>query len=210
MTSTDKTNSEEKSTMAIVKAESKKPVKAVTSLDPSLGDKFLSRFFKRPKVITVRTWVINDSIETAVEEKDVKIGSPDAELGSGKYNIDYNAVQNVFGKLVYNTKYRTANGALRYISQASHEVDAKIRDKMCARDNLTAIWSRWQLPLIIALVAIIGAVVGFTLFAIELSQASRSDACLHNESCMVQQIAKIRADAEAQKAKELAKANGGK
>lgn len=178
--------------------------------EPSLTDKFMEKFFKQKKKLTIRTWVSASGIETAVEEKDVKIGTLDVELKSGKYTIDYSAVQNIFGQLVYNTKHRVANGALRFVNQSKHDVDAKLRKSMSARDNLTAIWSRWQLPFIACIIAMVVAIIAISLLAIFIAQVQTANSCLSNESCMVSKIAKIHADAEAKAKADQAKANGGK
>lgn len=166
------------------------------AIEPSLGDRFLEKFFKKPKSVTIRTWVTASGIETAVEEKDVKLGTLDVELSSGKYTIDYTSVQNVFGQLVYNTKHRVANGALRFVKQSTKDVDAKLRKSMSARDNLTAIWSRWQLPFIACIIAMVVAIVAISLLAVFVAQLQTADGCLKNESCMVGKIAQLRQQAE--------------
>lgn len=163
-------------------------------IEPSLSDKFMHKFFKQKNKITVRTWVTASGIETAVEEKDVKLGTLDVELGSGKYTIDYTAVQNIFGELVYNTTHRVANGALRFSSQSKKDVDAKLRKSMSARDNLTAIWSRWQLPFIACIIAMVVAIIAISMLAIFLAQLQTANNCLATENCMVGKIAQLRAN----------------
>jgi hypothetical protein len=175
------------------------------NLTPSLGDEFLQRFFKQPKKITVRTWIIGVDKEVMIDETEVKLGALDFTIGGFKYSIVYDAIQNVKGTLIYNTKHRVANGALRYRTHLDKEVDAKIRNDMSARDNLTAIWSRWQLPLIIALVAVVGCIVLGSILAVIAGSYANADSCLHSESCMVGKITQLKAQAEAEKAKQQAK-----
>lgn len=177
------------------------------AIEPSLGDRFLEKFFKKPKSVTIRTWVTASGIETAVEEKDVKLGTLDVELSSGKYTIDYTSVQNVFGQLVYNTKHRVANGALRFVKQSTKDVDAKLRKSMSARDNLTAIWSRWQLPFIACIIAMVVAIVAISLLAVFVAQLQTADGCLKNEACMVGKIAQLRQQAEQAQQQQQSGAN---
>lgn len=174
---------------------------------PSLGDKFLGRFFKQPKEITVRTWIIGNNTEAMVDEKTVKLGVQDVYIGNKKYTIFYDAIQNIHGKLIYNTKYNVANGALRYRLSVDKEIDAKIRRDMASRENLTAIWSKWQLPLMVALVAIIGCIIAFSFLAIIGGQLSTANNCLGNEQCMLNKITAIRAQQEAERLKAEAQAN---
>lgn len=173
----------------------------VSDFTPKLADRFMEKFFRQKKTLTVRTWINAGGIETVIDEGKVKLGSQDVSLPKAgqksKYNIDYSRVQNIKGKLFYNTAHGVANGGLSFHSSAKHEVDAKIRKKMAVRDNLHAIWSKWSLPFIFAIVAIIVAIIAISLLAVFIGQAQTAKECLANEDCMVQTIGKLRAQAEA-------------
>lgn len=169
---------------------------AMDSITPSLGDKFIEKFLKQPKEITVRTWIIGKDKEICVDEKKVKLGTLDVPIGAHKYTIVYDAIQNIKGKLYYNTKHGVANGALRYRMNVDKEVDSRIRSSMASRENLTAIWGKWHMPLIIALIAILASILFAVLFAVTLGQATNAQSCLANEQCMLSKIAILKAQAQ--------------
>lgn len=177
-------------------ATAKAKKKIADAITPSLGDRFMEKYMKQPKSILVRTWLIGNDKEIMVEEKKVKLGTQDVLIGADKYTIVYDAIQNVKGQLIYNTKHRVANGALRYRMQVDKEVDSKIRSSMASRENLNAIWGKWHMPLIIALIAILAAILFAVLFAVSLGSATNAQNCLANEQCMLNKITTLRAQAE--------------
>lgn len=199
MTSTNKAQEEETGSMET----ETKDIKAlpVVTLEPaneriSIPDRLFSKLRKETNKLTVRTWVNVAGQETAIEEKRVKLGALDVDVGGNRYAIDYASVQNIFGELVYNTTHRVANGALRFVSQSSKDVDAKIRKHMSARDNLTAIWSRWQLPFIACIIAMLVAIVAIAVLAVVLAQKQSVDACMQNERCLADRILQLQIQAQ--------------
>lgn len=186
---------------AETKENSTKPALPVVAIEPatekvSIPERLFAKLRKEQKKLTVRTWVNVSGQEVAIEEKRVALGALDVDIGGNNYSVDYNSIQNIFGELVYNTTYRVANGALRFISQSTHDVDAKIRKQMKARDNLHSIWSRWQLPFIACIIAIMCAIVAISILAVIIGQLQTANNCLNNESCMASKILQLRAEAE--------------
>lgn len=178
------------------------PALPVVAIEPTLEKisipaQIFGKVKRERKKLIVRTWVNVSGQEVAIEEKKVPMGTLDIAIGGNKYGVDYNSVQNVFGQLVYNTAYRVANGALRFTSQSTHDVDAKIRKAMARRDNLTSIWSKWQLPFIACIIAMLVAIVAISVLAVILAQKASVDACMNNETCLANQILQLRAQAEA-------------
>lgn len=206
MTTENKAKADIRGPMAETKAEESNIVPMVSIVPQiekvSIASEVLRKIKRKNDKLTVRTWVNVSGQEVAIEEKECKLGEPDIKIGDKTYAIDYTSIQNQLGQLVYNTAYRVANGALRYVAQSSHDVDAKLRTKMNARDNLTAIWSRWQLPFIACIIAIVCAIIAISITAVISSQLATANGCLDNEACMVKEIAKIRAEAEKARAEE--------
>lgn len=185
-----------------------KPVKVAPKLEKvPISDRFFMRNKKSRKLL-VRTWVNVSGQEVCIEEKETKLGEPDIEIGKNKYGIDYTSIQNILGQNVYNTVYRVANGALRYTSQSAHDVDAKMRKTMNSRDNLHAIWSRWQLPIIACIIAMVVAVIALSILGVIMGSWQTAQDCLKNETCMVQKIAQLRAQAEAEAKRQAEQAGG--
>lgn len=156
--------------------------------------------FSFGKKLTIKGWVVANGVETCLWTKKVKLGTQEFIVGGKRYQILYHKLQKDKKGLVYNVQVNNELGALAF-SAPTKDVDAKVAKNVGRRQNLNAIWGSWQMPLIIALIAIIAAIIGFSLMAVFIAQLGQANACLSDLNCMEgrQQAIILKAQEEANK-----------
>lgn len=161
--------------------------------------------FNFGRKLTVKGWIVANGVETCLWVKKVKLDTQEFSIGKKRYQIMPHKIQKDKKGLVYNVQINNELGGLSF-SAPTKEVDAKVAKNVGRRQNLNAIWGSWQMPLIIALIAIIGAIIGFSLMAVFLAQLGTANNCLNDITCMEgrQQALILKAQQEQEKAEAKA------
>lgn len=159
------------------KTKDKNPKKDSEVTYDELGTKTLMVLFGFKKKIEVIFWTFPNGVETAIAHKSVKIDAQELTFHGKRYNIDHSRIQNRMGKLIYNIHVNNAVGALSFVKPKTDR-DAKNAEQMLQRNWLTALWSQYKMPLIVALIACGVAIMMTILFFVMLGQLGAKDAII--------------------------------
>lgn len=177
MTNTNNKDNDEKLS---VSETPDKSVSAETNITYNeLGAKTLTVLFGFKKEIECILWTFPNGVETAIAHKKVKLDAQQFEHHGKLYNIDHSRIQNKMGKLVYNVHVNNAIGALSFV-KPKVDRDAKNAHDLLQRNWLTALWSQYRLPLLVALIACLVAVIMVILFFVMLGQNQAKDTIILN------------------------------
>lgn len=130
----------------------------------NFGEKLTKQLFVKKQKIICKIWAYPNGIEVCIAKRTVKLGVQQFEYKNRVFNIDYSAIQQDLGILVFNVHFNNAVGALRF-QKPLKDVDSKNAKEMLQRGILTALWGSWKMPLFIALIAVAGLIVMATVFA---------------------------------------------
>lgn len=140
----------------------------IVDLDYSnFGERLVKTIFTKKQKLKWRVWTFASGQEICIASGKVKMGVQQFEWKRRLYNIDYSAIQLQLGDLVYNTHVHNAIGSLRFRAPEKN-VDSKNAKELLQRTWLTALWGSWKMPLIVALIAVMGCVILAVILAIFL------------------------------------------